>query len=384
VSCILPNMKDSARFSELDDWPVLCQFLPEGWQDQAHASGALRRARGLADPATLLRVLLVHLAGGCSLKETVTRARQAGWCSISAVALFKRLRAAEQWLRWLAERLWQRRATPLFRTRYRVRAVDATTVQEPGSTGTDWRVHYVLDLADMQCDFYELTDAQGGETFRRIPVAGGDLLLGDRAYSTPPGIAHVTKQGGDVLVRVNHKALPLYQGGGTPIPLVRWLRSVAVGQVQEWPAWVGTGTNRIAGRLIAVKRSRYAARLARARLRKNARKKQKSLSRSALFASGYVFVWTTAPRRVLGARAVLELYRLRWQIELAFKRMKSLMGLGQLPKTSAASCRAWIHGKLLVALLLERLLEEAENVSPWGYELADPAEPVAGSALVVP
>jgi hypothetical protein len=54
---------------------------------------------------------------------------------------------------------------------YRVRAVDATTVQEPGNTGTDWRVHYAFDLANLQCDCFELTDARGGESFRRIPVA---------------------------------------------------------------------------------------------------------------------------------------------------------------------------------------------------------------------
>jgi hypothetical protein len=58
-----------------------------------------------------------------------------------------------------------------------------------------------------------------------------------------------------------------------------------------------------------------------------------------------------------------------WQIELCFKRMKSLLGLGALPKKREDSCRAWLHGKLLIALLLERLLDEAEHFSPWGYEL---------------
>ena len=74
---------------------------------------------------------------------------------------------------------------------------------------------------------------------------------------------------------------------------------------------------------------------------------------------------------------VLELYRVRWQIELAFKRMKSIMGFGQLPKLSDASSRAWIHGKLFVALLLERLLDAAEHFSPWGYRLETTTEPMA-------
>ena len=57
--------------------------------------------------------------------------------------------------------------------------------------------------------------------------------------------------------------------------------------------------------------------------------------------------------------------------------MKSIMGLGQLPKFSDASSRAWIHGKLFVALLLERLLDAAEHFSPWGYRLATATEQMA-------
>ena len=117
----------------------------------AWATRALRRTRGIKDAETLLRVLLVHLADGCSLQETAVRVQAAGWCELSPVALFKRLKAAEQWLRWLAERLWRRPAAPTALGGYRVRAVDATTVQEPGSTGTDWRVHFCLNLANLQC-----------------------------------------------------------------------------------------------------------------------------------------------------------------------------------------------------------------------------------------
>ena len=96
-----------------------------------------------------------------------------------------------------------------------------------------------------------------------------------------------------------------------------------------------------------------------------------------------MFVWTTVPSPVTHPTEIMEYYRIRWQIELAFKRMKSIMGLGQLPKTSDASARAWLHGKLFIAMLIERLLEEVESFSPWGYRLDAPQESVARDAVHV-
>ena len=370
-------MKADARPQELDDWALVCQHLPAGWQEQAHALGALRRIRGFPDASVLLRTLLVHLAGGCSLREAVTNAKVAGWCDVSAVALFKRLRAAEHWLRWMADQLWQRHPTPPLPNGYRARAIDATTVSVPGSVGTDWRLHFGINLESLQCDFCEVTDAHGGETFQRIPVAPGDLLLGDRVYATPPGIAHVAGAGGHVLARVNHKALPLFDLGGKPLRLTERLRSLQVGQCRAWSTLVCHGPHAYRGRLVAVKRSRWSACLERRALRKRAAKKQKRLSRAALFLAGYFYVWTDVPAQRLAAPAVLDWYRCRWQIELCFKRLKSILGLGELPKQREDSCRAWLHGKLLVALLLERLLDEAEHFSPWGYELGTATQPLA-------
>lgn len=362
-------MGTAERWTGLDEWPVVRQFLPENWEAAARQTGALRRARGIRDAPTLLRALLVHLAEGCSLAETAVRVRAAGWCVVSAVALLKRLRAAEEWLRWLAEGLWREKERPVNWGGYRVRAVDATTVQEPGNTGTDWRVHYVINLASLQCEHFELTDVHGGETFRRIPVVPGDLLLGDRAYGTPTGIAHVRAAGADVLVRASLHRLPLYDESEKKLAVLSRLRTLRVSEVREWPAWVRFGQQVWAGRLVAVKRGRQATRAAQRRLRRTARRKQVTVSPAALRTAAYVFVWTSVPAEKLIATEIMELYRLRWQIELAFKRLKSLMGLGHLPKWSDASCRAWIHGKLFIALLTERLLAAAEAVSPWGYRL---------------
>ncbi|MFH0980803.1 MAG: transposase [Planctomycetota bacterium] len=119
-------------------------------------------------------------------------------------------------------------------------------------------------------------------------------------------------------------------------------------------------------------------------MRHRARKTGEALGRATLEAASYVTLFTTLPKAEFPARRILEWYRLRWQIELAFKRMKSIMHFGQLPKHAAASCRAWLHGKLLVAMLVERLIAEADALSPWGYPLAPATQSVAGNEVHAP
>jgi hypothetical protein len=370
-------MNGLTDWAGLDDWQVVCRFLPSGWEEAARTQGALRRARGVPNANTLLRVLLVHLVDGCSLQETALRAEQAGWCSISAVAVFKRLRASEHWLRWMAQQLWRSFPTSASSTSLRIRAVDATTVQEYGNTGTDWRVHFAIDLQSLHCDHFELTDVRGGETFRRIPVQKGDVLLGDRVYSTPPGIASVVGRQGHVIVRANPNSLPLQDRSGRRLAVRQRLRSLRVGEIGDWVAMVEGPDGTIGGRLVAIKLGRIAARLARRRQRHNAAKKQRTVSKRARFLAGYVLVWTDLPAGSYSADRLLEIYRLRWQIELTFKRMKSILGLGQLPKTSDGSARAWLQGKLLIALMMDRLLEAADRFSPWGYPMAGPTQSLA-------
>ncbi len=373
---MLPVMAATRSRTIVEDWRVVQQFLPHGWQAQARRLGALRRVRRIRGPTLLLRALLVHLASGCSLVETSVRLREAGWCKITSVSLFQRLRAAEQWLRWLAAQMW-RQPLSLDSSGRCIRAVDATLVHEAGRTGSTWRVHFSLNLSNLQCDYFEVTGQGKGETLRRFPVQAGDVVLADRAYGTPPSVAHVVEQGGDVLVRINLTRLPLHSASGRRIRILSRLRKVRRSVPQEWPACVESPQGLIPGRLVAIRRGRQATQDAQRRLRRKAKKQRHTLSGEALEAARYVFVWTTLLESEYDTAGVLELYRARWLIETAFKRMKSLMGLGQLPKRSDASARAWLHGKLFVALLIERLIEAAEALSPWGYSLTTAPQSMA-------
>ncbi len=251
----------------------------------------------------------------------------------------------------------------------RVRVVDATTIEEQGGAGTDWRVHYTLCLPDLNCDFFELADEHGGETYRRIPVERKDLLLGDRGYSNAPGVGTVKKAGGDVLVRWNSFSFPLEKADGTAFEPLKELSKLPKRGAREWAVSFQYEGKRYTGRLCAIRKNAVATARAQEKMRQKASKKQKQVDEEALKLAAFVLVFTTVSQDLLNTREVLELYRVRWQIELRFKHLKSLLGLGCLPKYDERSCRAWIQAKLLCGLLIERLMREAKFFFPWGYRL---------------
>lgn len=370
-----------------EDWDLLKTFLPSGWEGLAESSGALKGLRKDRSAGTLLRVLLLHLGCGHSLRETAVRARRAGLADLSAVALMKRLRKSQEWLRALCVELWRERglsAPPA--DGLRVRAFDATTVSEPGRTGSLWRVHYSVGLPSLRCDFFKLTATKGRgtrEALTHFPVREGDHVLADRGYSSARGIAHVASAGGHVTVRVNTGSLPLLEPEGEPFGLLEAVSTLdRPGQVGEWAVRTA-GTAPVAGRVCALRKSEEAARLALGKLRQEASRKGKALRPETRAYARYVILFTTFPASRFDAAEVLDWYRLRWQVELVFKRFKSLAQLGHLPKLDDESAKAWLHGKLLTALLVEKLISHATAVSPWGYGLARAPhpQPVAGLPL---
>src|ERR1051325_7264821 len=90
-----------------ESWNVLLSLFPNDWIERAWQTGALERLRGFGDEAALMRTLLLHIGRGYSLRETVVRAKASGVAEISDVALMKRLRKSEEWLRGLCVSLLQ-------------------------------------------------------------------------------------------------------------------------------------------------------------------------------------------------------------------------------------------------------------------------------------
>jgi hypothetical protein len=362
-----------------EDWEILLKFLPKGWEDRASETGALVRKRKIESAETLLRLLLIHLADGKSLRTTVAYAEEAGICSINDVALLHRLKASDEWFRWMSQQLMKTLKVPpsveVLTRQFRVRVVDGSSISEPGSTGSDWRLHYCLQLATLRCDTFKITDSRIGEDFQRYFVAEGDLLIGDRGYCKRQGISHVLENGGHVLVRFHSSNLPLFTYRGSAFSTLNHLRSLESGKYNDWDVWYRSPKDGrlIKGRLCAIKKSKEAIELAKKKLRTKASRQQRKLRPETLEYAEYVILFTSVNRHRFKCEDILSLYRGRWQIELVFKRLKSIIGIGHLPKHSDFSSIAWLQGKMFVALLTERLYQEAEFFSPWGYPIDIPA-----------
>src|SRR5229473_881863 len=362
-----------------EDWKVLLGLLPSDWELLGRSTGAVTRLRGFNSLNDLFRTLLLHVGCGWSLRETAVQAKLAGIAEVSDVTLLNRLRQAEDWLRELCQQLWKDNGVvlqPALKGRP-VRIVDATTVKEPGKTGGQWRIHYSLRLPTLECDHFDLTPVSGknnGERLGRFVFHAGEVVLADAGYSHPPGIAAVVRQGADVCLRVNPASLPLWDEQGRPFPLLRKLKTLKqAGKKVEWRVQVRWERQSIAGRLCAVRKSEDAVQRAQRKLTlKQQQGKSKATPQTREYAN-YILVFTTLPSRQATTRQVLECYRLRWQIELTFKRLKSIVQLGHVPKQDDQSSRAWLYGKLFVALLSQKLVRVGSAISTWGYYLQEQA-----------
>lgn len=357
-----------------DGWPQLLARLAgaAAVDASAIASGALKRRREVRDGASLLRLGLAYGPGGLSLREAAAWAEAQGVASVSDVALLKRLRAAADWYGALAGQLLAARAGvgPSQAGERALRLVDGTVLSAPGSRGSDWRLHVAYDPLAQRFTALELTDGHGAERLERLPVVPGEIRLGDRGFGTrPDGLQALSEGPGDYVVRVGWRGLHWCSPDGGRFDMLGFLR--ALGSTATGEARVAIGRARgkhgwqpVTARLIAVALPPEQAEQARQRARRAASKNGQQLQAGTLEAAGFLLLLTSLEPAEYSAAQVAALYRLRWQVELAFKRLKSLLHLDELRAKDPALARAWIYAHLIAALMLDEDAQQALDSPP--------------------
>jgi hypothetical protein len=355
-----------------DYLPQLQALLPPGFdlETTARARRAFTRARQVKDAATLLRLALAFGACGMSLRETCAWAEAAGLASLADPSLMERLEKAAPWLGDIVAALIAEQAKIAAGrwAGYRLRALDATSICEPGADRTTWRLHTGYDLATGQVDHIELTDGRGAESLRRLTYRPGEIVLGDRCYARPRDLRPVIEAGADFIVRSGWNSLRLLNPDGSAFDLFAAL-AAQVAQEGEVKVRIEEGrpvAEPLILRLVIRRKEPQQAQAEQNRILKEAKKRGKKPDPRSLEAAKYILLLTSLPAAAFAATDVLALYRFRWQLELAFKRMKSLAGLDELTAKKPQLARAWIYARLIAFLIAEQNAGQVPESPPSG------------------
>lgn len=330
------------------DWSSAKRFLPFDLDGLAVECGALERRRGVSDGEALVRALLLVGLPKSSLERAALMARECGLAKMNAKALFKRLCKAEKLLQTLFLQTLKYSVNTGDRWKnLRLVAVDATSLSGPASKGTDQRLHTVYDLDRGLPLSVEITDHHGGEALWRHSAFGkGDLVLSDGGYGYNRSFLWALESKARICMRFNFQTVTLMNENNERI----WADEInpeipeedALDIAVRLPGW--DGPLRAVG--------------------------------SRNDEGDPVWILTDLNAQELPTYEVRQLYRRRWQIELYFKRLKSLIDLDEIPTRDGPSARSWIWTKLILASLAALIAHE--RFSPWDHHQdTSEAQPLA-------
>ena len=324
-------------FSEgLDwDWSRARRFLPFDLDTLAVETGALTRRRGVEGGEALARCLLLLGLKNATLERASKAARDLGLSAMNKTAYLKRVCISEKFLRamFLQTLSFGVDAEPKW-AGLRLVAVDATCLSGPGAKTTDQKLHTVYDLCRGAPISVEITDRFGGEALWKHTCFGeGDLVLADAGYGYNKSFRHALQAGAKFLIRFNFATVTLFDELGSRI-----LAEEANPQIPEEGA---------IERIVFMEDWQAPLRAVGCR---------NDLGEP-------VWLLTSLNRKQLPTNRVRELYRRRWQVELYFKRLKSILDLDELPTRDGPTARPWIWTKLILASLAA--LMAYERFSPW-------------------
>lgn len=322
----------------------------------AHYSGALVRKRVIRSAVDLLRFVLVYALTDLSLTMVGLWGTIKEWGSLSKSGIYKRLCGCQIWIGLLIVAVLQREKLILpRRDGISLRLFDASTVSYPGSHKIDWRLHLGFDLTAGRMTDIQLTDAKQGESLTRFQFSDHEICLADRASGVPRSLGVLLGANAGFIIRIGWSNLPMGDADGHPFSLTDWLgiqSTDPAAQPAQVMLYVNTPQGRFPVRVIARAIPPDKAAEKRKRLQTEAKHKKHRLDQRTVLAAGFVMVVSNLDTESWSANEILDLYRFRWQIELIFKSLKSLLNFDHLRATEPRLAQVYLLSKLLIALLV--------------------------------
>ena len=342
----------------------LMKELPEKYEEECEKEGAVRRWRGVKSAGDLMLVNMIHLVNGTSLLETSVIAHEAKLGEMSDVAFMKRLAQCKDWFVSICQKLICRSIEnyeqPAWLGGKTVVAADATDVVEKGRSRRTYRLHYMLDvfrMAGVQC---KITAQSVGEALVNFEMKPNMLVIADRMYSNVKGMAHCLNAGADFILRMRKNSFKTRDSNGNILDLLDIFRGLKTEEHADLVAFAVSKNGMSVPVRICAKRKTPEQIEKTMKMLKYRERKGRISDEAKLFNEYIVLV--TSLDDTISAQQVLCAYQLRWQVEIYFKRLKSILDFGELPKKRPENSLAWLNGKLMVALLIESVI--AKSFSP--------------------
>lgn len=328
--------------------------MTEALAKQCHA---FTRARQIKSAAELLYILFLYCIAELSARQI------AGVCAgsgkrISDEAVRQRLAACRQWLAALLGRMLPHGTLPHREDRpWRMVICDGSQISGPGATGTDWRWHICYDpVAQQVCDL-QLSDVHTSESLTWFDLGAGDVVLGDRHFAKATAMVALRQRGPHLVVRMTPQLLKLVTADGESFDLVAALRAAADQTRRSFAAQVRDTKSDVTIPVWIHAHHLDAQQIARARRRvkRKATRNSRTPRAQTLFLAEWVLVLTTIAPTELSAEVILELYGVRWQVELVIKGYKSVFDADKVrARAGSPLAEVYLSGKLLFAVLVER------------------------------
>lgn len=357
-----------------DGWSQLLTRLSEytDLDKGARQYGALSRSRKIKNASDLLRLIFGYCACNMSLRSTASWAQLQSIADVSDVAIFKRVRQALPWLQHILSSILNAglEVFPSSFTNRQVFLVDTTYLKVFGSQKNCWKLHTAFHLNTQTIRMPHLTQDKAAETLERHTIEEGGIYVADRAYARTKQVQYVTEHKADFIVRAGFQTFTLREEDGSKFVLTERFRSLPKDEPVEFTVWLAKNHRcpEITGsaRLIAIRNTEDARQRTMLRVKRKAHKNgTKRPHPDTMELANYFFVLTSLPKEY-SPEAVLRLYRMRWQIELAFKRLKSLFNIDSFRAKGTELTQCHILVGLIFSLLTDKATRQviATGVPP--------------------
>lgn len=355
-----------------DGWSELLTWLPKGVDEKMRETGAFTRSRKIKSPTDLLRIVLAYPVLHESLPSLSRWAAEKGIADLSFISIWERMQEMVIFLRWLVGDMLSQDVTPV-KSGLALAPLDATTFSVPGSNKRDWLLHMVWTQG--QPVSIRLSKARGehtGESLKYLDNAPKNaVMMGDRAYGTPPGLAHAMKNDLLYIVRFTWNHLPLFETAECTkrIAPEQQLSDMKCGEIREFHAWVkGKTTEPFPVRIVVVKKDTQSAEKAKRLCSVESKRKGHTPQDITLFMAQFITLATNLGEIDVAKESITDSYRWRWQIEREFRRFKTTTYIRKLVNQKDTTVEVYLLAAMVAWLLSHRIARQ-KVFFPWGYPL---------------